>query len=846
MPDVPPAHSASALARRLASQTVALRERLVALARSGSPALLGVEPGDSDAARADALAQVLVHGALQAAVLGEEVDAPDPALRAALAAEFAELEALVGELASDAPTDPRGEPWVYFYEDFLAAHDPETRRRAGAWYTPAPVVAAMVALVDAVLREHIGIRLGMAAPVVDLVDPAVGTGAFLLGAVDHVAARRGPGAAVDLARNLRGAELLPGPCSVARLRLAARARALDPGAHVTPRIERRDTLRVDVAPTAPGRVPVVLGNPPYRRVPADERGDEPLRDLLDTAREHTIFSHHASLYNLYVYFWRWAIARAFEAGDGPGVVAFVTASSWLTGPGFVGLRQLVRERCDAAWILDLGGDNKGPRPEENVFDIETPVAVVVLARCSAPRPGPAVTRYRRVCGTRDEKLAAMAALAASDAPLGGPWEAATTGPRDPLVPPAGGALWASFPALADLFPWQQPGCKVGRTWPIAPSPALLEARWRALVAAPVAARPDLFKTTGHGRNLFTEVEGHPRLADEPPGAPPPPIRRYGYRSFDTQWVLQDPRLAALERPSLWRSASARQVFLVAAMTKQVGPGPLMTASAWVPDLDCFRGSFGGKDVLPLFRDGAAAEPNVTRGLLDALGDALGRAPPRPEDLAAYVYALLSAPALQARFAAALETPGPRVPMTADPGLWAEAVALGAELLGLHTGRRAPPALAALRWLRPVQQPPETARDVAYHAGDRVLRVGDGEVGGVRPDVWAYAVSGMPVVKKWLGYRTRRGAGRAASSSSALDRIRPEAWDPAWSDALLDLLAVLTATLGRHPAQADLLERVLAGPLVGAGDLPRPTPDQRSAPERTRAPQRDPGAGGSDR
>ncbi len=41
-------------------------------------------------------------------------------------------------------------------------------------------------------------------------------------------------------------------------------------------------------------------------------------------------------------------------------------------------------------------------------------------------------------------------------------------------------------------------------------------------------------------------------------------------------------------------------------------------AADVPDLHQFRGSFGGKDAIPLWRDAAATQPNVTAGLLDRL------------------------------------------------------------------------------------------------------------------------------------------------------------------------------------------------------------------------------------
>ena len=45
----------------------------------------------------------------------------------------------------------------YFYEPFLEAYDPELRKQLGVWYTPREVVRYMVARVDHVLREELGL-----------------------------------------------------------------------------------------------------------------------------------------------------------------------------------------------------------------------------------------------------------------------------------------------------------------------------------------------------------------------------------------------------------------------------------------------------------------------------------------------------------------------------------------------------------------------------------------------------------------------------------------------------------------------------------------------------------------
>lgn len=933
-----PVTSVSDLSRRLAVRTADLRDRLLWLmeqegeagdtARGGFAAWKQhVHPHASERDFADGVSQVVAYGMVLAAlsVIGADADADGyisvaearaairgispvmaaafaplvdkPVLFAAVEAELGALETLISAIDAkrvNRSADRRGEPWLYFYEDFLSVYDPEERKQAGVYYTPTAIVQAMVRIVDHLLVEDFGIPLGFADKNVVTLDPATGTGTFPLAVIDRaaerVAAERGPGgraqAANSLSHNLFAFELLPGPYAVAQLRINQRLRELQSTSALSGHVVLTDTLEspLDPKPSLPlfgdaevlaaeqnrakrikleQQVTVVIGNPPYRRVEREiegrgsggwvvegkvpgrkgKRQDKSLfDDILDVAKRETNFAHHASLYNLYVYFWRWAIWKAFEAhGDGPGVVAFITGSSWLRGPGFVGLRQLAREVCDEAWVLDLGGDNKGANPEENVFAIETPVAVVVLARKDKKdRKQPARIHYRRIHGSAAEKLAAMQVIADHDNPLAGGW---CDGPDDwlaPLAPPTGDAAWQDLPALTNLFPWQQPGCKYGRTWPIATTRETLQQRWAHFVSAPLEEKSTLFVTAKTGRNTTTKVPGYAVLNTLAAGVGSEPIVRYGYRSFDRQWTYVDPRLAKTESPSLWSSCSDSQLYLAAPVTATSSAGPILTATSHVPDLHYYNGR-GGKDILPLYRDAAAQQPNLAQGLQATLGKQLGIAEPSPEDVAAYVYALLSATRYQQRFAEALKTPGPRVPITADPELWVEAVTLGRELLWLHTwaerfndpdadrGSRLP-RIEGIGWESGITKMPQTNADIVYDKGTQRLRVGDGVITGVRPDVWSYSVSGMEVVKKWLGYRTEKGTGRAATSKNPLDKIRPVSWPDEWNDELLDLLRMLTRTLELQPVQADLLDRICTGPLIAVSELPKPAVLQRKPPK----------------
>lgn len=827
-----------------------------------------------------------------------QLDSEDHLAQLVADLKVSNVEAILDKFGA---TERGGDPVIHFYEDFLAAYDPDMKIQVGAFYTPQAAVKHMVGMVDAVLKERLGLPLGVAdpttwgelttrlglglpgvidpaAPFVSMLDPATGTGTFLVEWIRRARASfvavhgeaRWPQHARDVVLpSLHALELMLAPYAIAHLKTAlelhdADVDGADLAIYLTDTLQRGGSgqLSIEADPISVEgeradhvkrsvRSTIAIGNPPYDRVAQDDGsggwitdrsgGRSPFDDILDPAREHTIFSHHASLYNKFVYFWRWAIWKVFEDRSGlPGVVSLITPSSWLSGPGFLGLRQLVREVADEIWVTDLGGDNRGARRDPNVFDIETPVAIVTVARLGGgDASSPAKGWHRRVTGLREDKLKALGSpVPTLDDAV---WAELPSGWHDPLEPLAGAAGWQDYPALTDLFPWQQPGCKFGRTWPIAPASGLLSRRWsRFMSTDDMDDRETCFIMPSAGRTVYTQVSGFRRLADEPVGAPSRPIARYQYRSFDRQWAFNDPRLAKTESPSLWAAVSDEQIFMVSKPTHAMGAGPAATAATAVPDLDCFRGSFGGKDVIPLHRD-ANGTPNADPALLTVVHDRLGcEGLVNAADLFTYAYAVLAGADYTVRFAAELETPGPRVPVTADSDLFAAAVALGEELLWLHTygerfGEGRDGLLLPSISVDGALTLPEKPRDIKYIAETSSLKVGEGKIVGVTPEVWAFEVSGMQVVKKWLGYRTARGAGRSASSSSPLDQIRPTSWLDEWTVELRELLSVLQRTVDLQPRGVELLDRILAGPLISASDLPEPPPELRQPPGSSRGP-----------
>jgi hypothetical protein len=908
--------SPKALAETLAPLTRLLREAVeVALADPASNLTrLAIEwrsiffPDATDAQFADAYAQTVTYALLLARVEGEgelrdhaadRLDArhdllaqvlrvlAQPAARAEVDVPISLLERTISAVDPDelARRARSRDLWLYFYEEFLAAYDSKLRKQSGVYYTPAEVVEAQVALVAELLRERFDLDLGFADPGVVVLDPAVGTGTYLLAALEYGAetAERALGAAArqertsTMARNLHGFELLVGPYAVAQLRVAQRV--LAHGGEIPPDglpILLTDTLESPYsAPQHAAHAPlfeqrlaeendrarrmkadtsvlVCVGNPPYFRqvidpedvgtverqggwVRADDDGEPGiLRDFLRDAPP----VHAKNLYNLYVYFWRWALWKVFETGGRRGIVSFITASSYTRGPGFAGMRRQMREEFEELWILDLGGEGRGARRSENVFAIQTPVAIAIGYRTDAAERGrPARVRYARLDGTREEKLGALAGIASLDDIE---WRDCFAGWTQPFLPEGEGDFF-SFPALTDLFPWQHSGVQFKRTWPIAAEPDALSERWRTLVTSAAGDRAALFHETRDRKVARPYVSIASDPAQLPPlasvdegGAVPQPVR-YAYRSFDRQYCLADGRLGDFLRPSLWRTLNARQLFMTSLLSSLLGDGPAVTVTHLVPDMHHFRGSFGAKDVIPLWRDAACVEPNITKGLLDALAERLGREV-SPEDFFAYCYSLLAAPSYTARFHEELEIPGPRVPIAADPGLFEHAVALGRELIWLHTfGERFVPEghragrvpQGEARYVVPIPQRSDTYPERhAYDAERQELHVGDGVFAPVAPEVRAFSVSGLDVVGSWLDYRMKDGAGRR---SSPLDEIRPEVWPEAFTQELLELLWVVERSVALGLALDASLDAIVFGPTVSADDLPQPTEEERQAP-----------------
>lgn len=755
--------------------------------------------------------------------------------------------------------------YLHLYEHFLNTYDPALRKKSGSYYTPTEVVAAMTRLTDQALQKYLSIPEGLSADSVAVIDPAMGTGTYPLSVIQHVAAQAekyGPGAVADaatsVAKRLYGIELQSGPFSVAELRLSQAIQEFggqlpEDGMHlyvadtledpesgtsrelsytlqlIAQQRQRANRVKLETP------IQVCIGNPPYKDKSEGlggwvEKGSTNSNHApLDDFRKEGNGKYEYVLKNLYVYFWRWAMWKVFESipHSTDGVVCFITATGYLNGPGFKGMREWIRRNTSRGWIINLTPEGKQPPAKSAVFNIETPVAIGLFIRNKENNVSEASEiKYLDIHGTRDEKFSILQTLNLDSdifQDTGANW-------GDGFTPKAT-EQWSRYPALNDIYPWTAPGVKPNKTWVYAPDRDILEQRWDELIQETnIERKRELFKETRDTTLEKTKIPlPGPRTEQGTNSAfstvkwpQKPAIVEVGYRSFDRQYIIADSRLLHMPSPTLWAALSPKQIFLSELHSEWPGGGPSVSFTPLVPDMHFFAGSRGGRALPMLHPDGS---PNTAPGLLKALSQSFDR-DITVEELTAYIAGTLAHPGYVETFDEELHYSGNRVPMTADVELWDKAVEIGQFIIWLHTfGDRgnAPNNAQNLFDVESTLPLPtyDTAvgvgmpEGVTYDETTQTIHLGKGTWSNVSPAVWSYTVGGNSTIKSWVGYRRKKPKGR---KSSPLDDIITTSWPTQWSRQFHELLVTLTHLVQLEAEQKELLEQIIAGEQLTKDEL----------------------------
>ena len=714
------------------------------------------------------------------------------------------------------------DPVIHFYETFLAAYDADRRVDRGVYYTPQPVISYIVRSVDALLKTALQKHDGLADTDALILDPATGTGGFLMEVLTHIrqhvidtdgAAAWTPYVNTSLVERLFGFELLVAPYTIAHLNLSRFLQAHGWTATDTERLQIYLTNTLEEAVEREGHIfaefltdeanaavsvkrdlpiLVIVGNPPY-----PENSANPSRNnageltfigrLIEDYKEidGRPLSERSTtiLQGDYVKFIRWAQWRIKQNGE--GVVGYIVNHSFLDGPIPRGMRYSLIDTFNAIYLLNLHGNSRRTEtvPEgqsnENVFDIQQGVSILLCVK-ERDNPSPAKVYYADMWGSREEKYRV---LAASDV-LSTDWE--ELHPSSPLylfVPQRTEhkAEYENGWRVTDIFQERSVGFVTSRD-------KLTMHRTEETVRQTVADFASL--TEGEARDRYNlgqdgrDWKVHSAQADlraHCEAKAVDVVTQYfpkdeyvmsaGYRAFDPRFTYYTGQSRG------FYSTPARKIMhhLLAGENLALCTCRIVTMPVWQHALvtdkiadKCYLSNkpsessyvfplylYPHPDELELSRE---LELNLTPAFLKALSEklALSRTGQfglpdgiSPEDILAYIYAVLHRPTYRERYVEFLKYDFPRIPLPTDLAQFQKLAGFGHTLIDAHLGRHELPAAPS----RFEGEGDSVVGRVQYRDGHVWINATQ-YFSDVPLAVWEFEVGAYQVCEKWL--RDRRG------------------------------------------------------------------------------------------
>ena len=620
----------------------------------------------------------------------------------------------------------------YFYEPFLEEFDPELRKQLGVWYTPPEIVKYMVARVDTVLREDLGLPDGLADKNVYVLDPCCGTGSYLvevLNKIHETLRMRGDDAliAADLKEAAQsrvfGFEILPAPFVVSHLQLGLLLQNFGvplgersserigvyltnaltgweppkgPKQHlIFPELEEERDAAEHVKRDTP--ILVILGNPPYNGFAGVAIEEERTLTTAYRTTKKAPPPQGQGLNDLYVRFYRMAERRIAEM-SGYGVVCFISNYSWLDGLSFTGMRENYLEKFDRIWVDCLNGDKYKTgkltpegEPDPSVFStdwnregIQVGTAIGLLARKQTHAATDSI-RFQHFWGSSKRQQLLQSIPKSNYATLTPAVELGFS-----FMPARIGKGYNSWPLLTELFPTFFPGVKTSRDKLLTDfDKDVLTKRMRSFFSPSLSYKewneqnPGLTERTSG----FDPESVRDYLVRR--GFKPENIVRYQYRPFDVRWLYWEPETALLDRRreeyfshispiNLWLTAgqhNRQEGFYQPQFTRLLTDHHIVESNAGMFPLTVNSED----DEAPLYQSKQISlRPNLT----DAANKFLHRLASKPEDVFYSTLATLNSVEYSTENAGALRQDWPRIPLPDSQKLLRASADLGRQVAGL--------------------------------------------------------------------------------------------------------------------------------------------------------------------
>lgn len=328
-----------------------------------------------------------------------------------------------------------GDPFIFFYEDFLKHYDKKQRELRGVYYTPEPVVSFITRSIESILKNDFNIHDGFISQDVTLLDFATGTGTFLLNSfklaieqAQKIADKKTVNKILNeiIIPKFFGFELLVAPYVISHLKISEYLKeqgySIDEGKRLniflTNTLTNKEPENIPLMQSLSKEgkeanriknrdILIILGNPPYSVSSSNKTGiiaDEKMNRYKEAVRSEKNIQPLSDDYIKFIRFAHWKMESVEK-----GVIGIITNNSFLDGLIHRGMREELMKDFDEIYILNLHGNSrigeKSPdgSKDENVFDIMQGVAISFFVKKENKTRKQARIYYQDLFGLRDNK-----------------------------------------------------------------------------------------------------------------------------------------------------------------------------------------------------------------------------------------------------------------------------------------------------------------------------------------------------------------------------------------------------------------------------------------------------------
>jgi predicted helicase len=696
---------------------------------------------------------------------------------------------------------------IRFYEDFLAAYKPQMRERRGVYYTPEPVVSYMVRSVDILVQEKFNKPLGLADPEVMILDPACGTGTFLLWICKLIYQRfqESPAALTAglddkswsgyvkerLLPRIFGFELLMSPYAIAHLKiglfLEETGYQVDSGkrlgVYLINTLEditlRHETQQLNLAipqmeeliaeeAKAGSRIKkqepimVVIGNPPYS-YDSSNNGEwisSLVKDYYKVDGKDLGERNPKGLQDDYVKFIRFAQWRIDKSGQ--GILAFISNHGFLDNPTFRGMRQHLINSFDGIYIYDLHGNSKKKETDidggkdENVFDIQQGVSITLAIKGEDK-----YINHAHLFGLREYKYKVLLESAINNTFFK---KIESEGEFYLFISQDNNFLkeYKNYYKIIDIMPFSSTGIKTHR------DNFVIDFDIEKLLKRIVDFR-NLEISDEELKEMYSLKDtrdwkiSQSRISLSKNMKWKTYFNKCLYRPFDWREYYNHEDVVELPRHEIMRNMlesnlcllTNRQIRINEVRHTWVGNTPvdfhiIDTAYASIYVFPLFIYEISGQEQLIK----STKYPNFSEDFLKKIEINLGYLP-TPETIFYYIYAIFHSPTYRSRYAEFLKIDFPRVPLTSNNELFCQLAEYGEELVALHLMKSPKLNNLITQYTENGGSQIVDAGHPKYTKGAVVINKKGDKFVGVPEQVWNFYIGGYQVCQKWLKDRKGR-------------------------------------------------------------------------------------------